>query len=38
MSTIHVAEASSVPKVKRTARDGTREWVVCPPLMPDYQG
>ena len=38
LTTIHVAVASSsVPKVKRTAPEGVRIWVVCPPLMPDYQ-
>ena len=37
VTTIHVARAPEIPQVKRRYPDGTRVWVVCLPLMPDYQ-
>ncbi len=37
LTTIHLAVASTVSQVKRTTLDGSRIWVTCPPLMPDYQ-
>ncbi len=37
LTTIHVAVASTAAQVKRTTHDGSRVWVTCPPLMPDYQ-
>ena len=39
LTTIYVARSSArlIPQVRRTDSDGNRVWVICPPLMPDYQ-